>query len=30
MNEVDELLAIRKWVDIAKELRASCQKARCI
>jgi hypothetical protein len=25
MNEVEKLLEIRKWVEIAKELRASCQ-----
>jgi hypothetical protein len=24
MNDVEELLAIRKWLEIAKELRASC------
>jgi hypothetical protein len=25
MNEVEKLLEIRKWIEIAKELRASCQ-----
>jgi hypothetical protein len=25
MNDVDNLLEIRKWVEIAKEVRASCE-----